>query len=76
LANERTQVSKQLFFFLIYLNINLFPEIYIIPSSNMNELWHNYKKRMISNGAKEENIWGVNWTTPMKYKDNWDCLSR
>jgi hypothetical protein len=68
-------ISDQLFYFLAYIDVeNGIPDIYIIPSSEMNGLWHEYRNRMVSNGAKEENIWGVNWTTPYPFRDNWACL--
>lgn len=68
-------VSAQFFYFLTYIDAeNGNPDLYILPSSEMNKLWHEYKDRMVANGAKEDNIWGVNWATPKPFKDNWSCL--
>jgi hypothetical protein len=69
------KVSNQFFYFLTYIDAqNGKPNVYILPSSEMNRLRHEYKNRMILNGAKEENIWGVNWATPHPFNNNWSCL--
>jgi hypothetical protein len=71
------KVSNQFFYFLIYIDAeNGKPSTYILPSAEMNRLWHEYRDRMISNGAKEDNIWGVNWATPKPFEGNWACLPK
>ena len=74
---KEPKISDQYYYFLIYIDIeNRNPDVFIIPSIEMNKLWNEYKNRMIHNGAKEDYIWGVNWSTPKPYKDNWACLPR
>jgi hypothetical protein len=69
------KVSDQFFYFLTYLSLdNGNPMVFILPSTEMNKLWYEYKERMIAKGAKEDYIWGVNWTTPHPYRENWECL--
>jgi hypothetical protein len=67
--------SEQFFYFLIYLDAKKDkPDLFILPSNEMHHLWHEYKNRMLGNGAPEDNIWGINWTTPRPYQNNWSCL--
>ncbi len=69
------KVSDQFFYLLTYIDAeNGIPSIYILPSGDMQRLWHEYRDRMIANGAKENKMWGINWATPHPYIDNWLCL--
>jgi len=71
------KVSDQFFYLLTYIDVeNGNPDIYVLPSNDMHRLWHEYRDRMIANGAKEDNIWGINWATPRPYLDNWSCLPK
>ncbi|MFC1665645.1 hypothetical protein ACFL17_08465 [Pseudomonadota bacterium] len=68
--------SKELFFFLIYLGDERTPRVFIVDSIEMNRLWHEYRTRIIKNGGKEDNIWGVNWTTAFPYENNWEVIPK
>ena len=69
--------SDELFYLLIYMPQNNIPELFILNSHTMFKLWHEYKNRIISNGGNEGgNIWGVNWTTPFPFKDNWQEIPK
>ena len=71
------KISDQYYYFLIYIDVeNMNPDVFILPSKEMYQLWHEYKDRMISNGVRDNYIWGVNWSTPKPYKDNWACLPK
>ncbi|MBW2608080.1 MAG: hypothetical protein JRD05_10645 [Deltaproteobacteria bacterium] len=68
--------SDEFFYYLVFVPPTDIPDIYIIESQEMYKLWHEYKNRMIANGSKEDGIWGINWTTPFPYKDNWDVIPK
>lgn len=68
--------SDELFYILIYIPTIANPDLYILSSHEMHRLWHEYKNRIIGNGGKEDNIWGINWTTPFPYKDKWEVIPK
>ena len=37
-------------------------------------LWREYKDKAIEKGAKEDNIWGLNWTQPHPFENRYDML--
>ncbi|MDR0775968.1 MAG: hypothetical protein LBE81_04945 [Azonexus sp.] len=67
--------SEQLFYCFTYIgSISSLPEIYIMPSKLVSTLWHEYKNAAVARSVNDDNIWGLKWTTPRPYKDNWACL--
>ena len=71
---KRPSPSDQLFYFLVFIPKDGFPDVYILKSDTLVSLWDEYKNRILENGGKEDGRWGVNWTTPFPYKDNWQVL--
>lgn len=72
---KQPNISPQFFYFLIYLEPTK-PKVFILPSSDMFRLWHEYKDRITAKKPTNvsDNIWGINWTTPNPFLDNWECL--
>lgn len=72
---KRPPDSDQIFYCFTYIGSGLsLPEIYIMPSKMVLNLWREYKDAAVARGIKEDSIWGLNWATPKPYKDNWACL--
>jgi hypothetical protein len=73
---KKPELSDQLFYFLVYMPKDELPDIYIIDSPTLLTLWEDYRNRILKNGGKEDGRWGVNWTTPFEFKDNWEILPK
>lgn len=55
-------------------NVQEFALLDMYHSMMTMELWNQFKQNVLAKGAKEDNIWGVNWTTPYPYENKYDLL--
>lgn len=66
--------SDQFFYFLIYLEEEGTPRLFIVDSFKMHKLWHEYRDRVLIKNKKDHGIWGINWASAFPYESNWDVL--
>jgi hypothetical protein len=50
------------------------PRVFVMDSTTTMRLWKEYKDNAIKKGAKEDNIWGLNWTQPYPFEDKYEML--
>jgi hypothetical protein len=66
--------NPEVFWAFVFVPQNGTPTICIMSSTDTMKLWKDYKEKAIAKGSKEENQWGLPWTTPLKFQDRWDLL--
>jgi hypothetical protein len=66
--------NDELFFALVFVSQTKAPSVYLLTSRKARKLWRAYKKASLAAGGPEDNIWGMNWTTPHPFLDHWHIL--
>src|SRR3989304_8083978 len=59
------------FFAFVYVPEASDPRVFIMDSEVTMNLWREYKKKAMTRGLGENNIWGLNWTQPHPYEDRY-----
>ena len=75
--NERIP-NDEMYYAFVYVPVEGNPRVFILDSIEAMKLWKDYKFRILSKGTvkEEDNIWGVNWTTPFPYEDKYQTLPK
>ena len=71
---EEREPNPEMYYAFVYVPEEGSPRVFIIDSTMTMELWRQYKQNAMAKGAKEDNIWGINWTTPYPYENKYDLL--
>ena len=71
--NEK-EPKKDLFYAFVFVPENGIPRVFIMDSKTTMNEWNKYRDAAIKRGAPEENIWGLNWTTPHPFENKYDLL--
>ncbi len=72
---QRRQVLLNHYFILVYLpDAYNPPEYYIMSSAELMKKREEYKESVMHRGKYRDDLGGINWSTALQYKDNWDIL--
>lgn len=72
---QRRDILLNHFFILVYLpKGNMPPEYYIMSSAELMKKREEYKENVVHRGKYRDELGGINWSTALQYKDNWDAL--
>lgn len=74
---KEAEPSADRFYAFIYVPEIESPRIFIMNSSTAMKLYYEYKaKQQAKNPKTKDQFWGLNWTTPFDYEDNYKILPR
>ncbi len=71
--NDRAPHSEMYYAF-VFVPQDGTPRVFVMDSATTMKLWKEYKDNAIKKGAKEDNIWGLNWTQPHPFENRYDML--
>jgi len=69
-------VDPSPFYILVYLPKGENPHFYVLTSEEVQRHRKEYAERTAPKGRYRDDLGGLNWSTPLKYKDRWDKLPK
>ena len=60
----------------VFVSLAKKPRIFIMTSEEAMARWKSYHDASIAKGNKEDNRWGINWTSPFDCENNWPILPK
>jgi hypothetical protein len=71
--NER-KPQPEMYYAFVFVPEKGVPRVSIMDSATTMRLWREYKAKAIAKGVKEDSIWGLNWTQPRPFENQYGSL--
>jgi hypothetical protein len=73
--NERAP-RREMYYAFVFVPPDGEPRVFVMRSTEAMRLWKEYKEKTMKRTGKDSGIWGLNWTQPHRFENQYDRLPK